>query len=111
MTKDSHNFTDSPGVPASANAHELFRGFSFVAPCLLTEEDDNRNKSSSECRNYDGSIHTVTFPSYVNPISISEEYEFKHEIGKGSYSVVYLAVHLASKIEYAIKVMAKKKLR
>jgi len=29
---------DSPGLPASANAHELFRGFSFVAPGLL--EDD-----------------------------------------------------------------------
>lgn len=28
---------DSPGIPASANAHELFRGFSFVAPCLLDE--------------------------------------------------------------------------
>jgi len=28
---------DSPGVPASANAHELFRGFSFIAPCLLEE--------------------------------------------------------------------------
>ncbi|XP_031698272.1 ribosomal protein S6 kinase alpha-3-like isoform X1 [Anarrhichthys ocellatus] len=27
---------DSPGVPLSANAHQLFRGFSFVA---ITEED------------------------------------------------------------------------
>lgn len=31
--------TDSPGIPPSANAHELFRGFSFVAPCLLDEDD------------------------------------------------------------------------
>jgi p90 ribosomal S6 kinase len=30
---------DSPCVPPSANAHELFRGFSFVAPCLIGEED------------------------------------------------------------------------
>ena len=28
--------SDSPGVPPSANAHQLFRGFSFVA---ITEED------------------------------------------------------------------------
>ena len=28
---------DSPGVPASANAHELFRGFSFVAPSINEE--------------------------------------------------------------------------
>lgn len=26
--------TDSPGVPPSANAHHLFRGFSFVASSL-----------------------------------------------------------------------------
>lgn len=26
---------DSPGIPPSATAHELFRGFSFVAPALL----------------------------------------------------------------------------
>lgn len=32
-------FVDSPCVPPSANAHELFRGFSFVAPCLIGEED------------------------------------------------------------------------
>lgn len=31
--------SDSPGIPPSANAHELFRGFSFVAPCLLDQED------------------------------------------------------------------------
>jgi hypothetical protein len=30
---------DSPGVPPSAAAHELFRGFSYVAPSLL--EDNN----------------------------------------------------------------------
>ena len=30
-------FQDSPAVPASAATHELFRGFSYVAP-LLTEE-------------------------------------------------------------------------
>ncbi len=28
--------SDSPGVPPSATAHELFRGFSYVAPSLNT---------------------------------------------------------------------------
>lgn len=32
---------DSPGIPPSANAHELFRGFSFVAPCLLDQEEED----------------------------------------------------------------------
>lgn len=31
---------ESPGVPASANARELFRGFSFVAPTLAKQCDD-----------------------------------------------------------------------
>lgn len=30
--------TDSPGVPPSAGAHQLFRGFSFIASTLLEEE-------------------------------------------------------------------------
>lgn len=30
-------FTDSPGIPPSANAHQLFKGFSFVAPVSLEE--------------------------------------------------------------------------
>ena len=34
--------SDSPGVPPSANAHELFRGFSFIAPCLLEEQTNNQ---------------------------------------------------------------------
>ncbi|EFN71452.1 Ribosomal protein S6 kinase alpha-3 [Camponotus floridanus] len=95
---------DSPGVPPSATAHELFRGFSFVAPCLLTDAD---HAKLLENRNYD-SI-SANFPSYVNSVSITDEYEFKHEIGKGSYSVVYLAVHIASKMEYAVKVIEKSK--
>lgn len=30
--------SDSPGVPPSAGAHQLFRGFSFIASSLLDEE-------------------------------------------------------------------------
>lgn len=93
---------DSPGVPPSANAHELFRGFSFVAPCLLDEQI-----KSLEYRSCD-SLST-TFPAYVNPTSVTEEYEFKQEIGKGSYSTVYLAVHKVSNAEYAVKVIDKSK--
>ncbi|KAJ8315718.1 hypothetical protein KUTeg_007868 [Tegillarca granosa] len=34
---------DSPGIPPSATAHELFRGFSFVAPALLNDNSDLPN--------------------------------------------------------------------
>jgi len=98
--RNSCIFSDSPGVPPSANAHELFRGFSFVAPCLLADADHIK---SPENRNYD-SINAI-FPSYIKSTSITDEYEFKQEIGKGSYSVVYLAIHIASKMEYAVKVI------
>ncbi|XP_076667329.1 ribosomal protein S6 kinase 2 beta [Andrena cerasifolii] len=93
---------DSPGVPPSANAHELFRGFSFVAPCLLED-----HLKTPEYRNCDSL--TATFPGYVSLASVTDEYEFKHEIGKGTYSKVYLAVHKASKAEYAVKVIEKSK--
>ena len=43
----------------------------------------------------------------MSPISVTDEYEFKQEIGRGSYSTVYLAVHKASKVEYAVKVIEK----
>lgn len=36
LTAASVSVLDSPGVPPSANAHQLFRGFSFVA---ITEEE------------------------------------------------------------------------
>ena len=42
-------FSDSPGVPPSATAHELFRGFSYVAPPLIASphkiDVDNGNNS------------------------------------------------------------------
>lgn len=34
------SFSDSPGVPPSANAHQMFKGFSFVAPFLLEDQVD-----------------------------------------------------------------------
>lgn len=44
---DDQNYAqESPGVPASANAAELFRGFSFVAPSLAKQCDDIAQLSS-----------------------------------------------------------------
>ena len=38
---------DSPGVPPSATAHELFRGFSYVAPTLNTNGSGSANSAIS----------------------------------------------------------------
>lgn len=94
---------DSPGLPASANAHQLFRGFSFVAPGLL----DEHSKIPELKNNYE--TMSNTFPAYVNLTPIRDEYELKQEIGSGSYSIVYLAIHKTTKIEYAVKAIEKSK--
>lgn len=84
---------DSPGVPASANAHELFRGFSFVAPRLLED-----------------GIET-TPPAKVlaaNQNSFLDEYELLEELGKGSYSVCMLCRQRTSGAQFAVKVILTK---
>lgn len=37
--KEMMYFSDSPGIPPSANAHQLFRGFSFVA---IASDDESQ---------------------------------------------------------------------
>ncbi|KAK6636791.1 Ribosomal protein S6 kinase 2 alpha [Polyplax serrata] len=93
---------DSPGVPASANAHELFRGFSFVAPCLL---DDTSIPTVPE-KISDSLSKQLAF---VKSTSIQDEYELREEIGRGSYSVCRKCLHRTTKIEYAVKMIDKSK--
>ncbi|GJQ74231.1 S6kII [Trypoxylus dichotomus] len=86
---------DSPGVPASANAHELFKGFSFVAPCLLdgnvvVKKNDTPQKSLCTSAN-----------------NFFEEYELLNILGTGSYSVCRLARHRATGLQYAVKIINK----
>ncbi|XP_028178689.1 ribosomal protein S6 kinase 2 beta [Ostrinia nubilalis] len=101
---------DSPGVPASANAHELFRGFSFVAPCLLT--DDNKtltnNQNQNHAVNQNAKTSTEEFWSgFVNRNNFFDEYRLMGELGTGSFSVVRLCEHKTSKVQYAVKIMDK----
>jgi len=120
---------DSPGVPPSANAHELFRGFSFIASCLL---DDNMNTTSTPTTggtvnnppsagsgvgstNITSSTVAVSdnkpnpemFRSVIRTSSILDDYEIKEEIAKGAYASCHRCVHKISKVEHAVKVLAK----
>uniref|UniRef100_A0A8C7CMU4 non-specific serine/threonine protein kinase n=1 Tax=Oncorhynchus kisutch TaxID=8019 RepID=A0A8C7CMU4_ONCKI len=81
---------DSPGVPPSANAHQLFRGFSFVA---ITSEEETQPLQT-----------TVVQQLHRNMSQLSEAYEVKEEIGLGSYSVCKRCIHKATGMEYAVKV-------
>uniref|UniRef100_A0A8C1PNH9 Ribosomal protein S6 kinase n=1 Tax=Cyprinus carpio TaxID=7962 RepID=A0A8C1PNH9_CYPCA len=78
---------DSPGVPPSAGAHQLFRGFSFVATAMLEEEAFAI--MSSNCNDsIDG-------------------YTLKEDIGMGSFSVCKRCIHKATNTEYAVKMIDK----
>ncbi|XP_029459250.1 ribosomal protein S6 kinase alpha-3 isoform X2 [Rhinatrema bivittatum] len=89
---------DSPGIPASANAHQLFRGFSFVA---ITSEEENQT------------IQTVGVHSIVqlhrNSIQFTDGYEMREDIGVGSYSICKRCIHKATNMEYAVKIIDKSK--
>ncbi|XP_053604278.1 ribosomal protein S6 kinase 2 beta [Plodia interpunctella] len=101
---------DSPGVPASANAHELFRGFSFVAPCLLDDETktetNNQNQNHVSQNNVKSSSEEF-WAGFVNKNNFFDEYRLMGELGTGSFSVVRLCEHKTSKVQYAVKIMEK----
>ncbi|XP_044277259.1 ribosomal protein S6 kinase alpha-2 isoform X2 [Varanus komodoensis] len=92
--------TDSPGVPPSANAHNLFRGFSFVASSLVQEPVQQE-------------LHKITVHPIVqlhgNNIHFTDGYEIKEDIGVGSYSICKRCVHKATETEFAVKIIDKSK--
>ncbi|XP_044773182.1 ribosomal protein S6 kinase alpha-2 isoform X2 [Neomonachus schauinslandi] len=92
--------TDSPGVPPSANAHHLFRGFSFVASSLVQEPlQQDLHKAT---------VHPIV-QLHGNNIHFTDGYEIKEDIGVGSYSVCKRCVHKATEAEYAVKIIDKSK--
>ncbi|XP_042172954.1 ribosomal protein S6 kinase alpha-6 isoform X3 [Oncorhynchus tshawytscha] len=89
---------DSPGIPPSANAHQLFKGFSFVAPASL---DDKK-----------GSPLLSILPivqMHGGSAQFSDLYELQEDIGVGSYSICKRCVHRVSVMDYAVKIIDKGK--
>ncbi|XP_053448883.1 ribosomal protein S6 kinase alpha-2 isoform X1 [Nycticebus coucang] len=93
--------TDSPGVPPSANAHHLFRGFSFVASSLVQEPAQQGPHKVP--------VHPIVQQLHGNNIHFTDGYEIKEDIGVGSYSVCKRCVHKATDTEYAVKIIDKSK--
>ncbi|XP_045400677.1 ribosomal protein S6 kinase alpha-2 isoform X1 [Lemur catta] len=93
--------TDSPGVPPSANAHHLFRGFSFVASSLVQEP--------SQQDLHKVPVHPIVQQLHGNNVHFTDGYEIKEDIGVGSYSVCKRCVHKATDAEYAVKIIDKSK--
>lgn len=98
---------DSPAVPPSATCHQLFRGFSFVDPSLVEEEQSQLTSNGSDKMETDHKPVPTKFQ--IRTTSILEEYEIKQEIGRGSYSVCRKCIHKVSGEEYAVKVVDKSK--
>uniref|UniRef100_A0A452EVR7 Ribosomal protein S6 kinase n=1 Tax=Capra hircus TaxID=9925 RepID=A0A452EVR7_CAPHI len=93
--------TDSPGVPPSANAHHLFRGFSFVASSLVQEP--------SQQDLHKATVHPIVQQLHGNNVHFTDGYEIKEDIGVGSFSVCKRCVHKATDAEYAVKIIDKSK--
>lgn len=102
---------DSPGGPVSASAHEIFRGFSFIAPGLL---DESTAAASLEPAG-NGFVNSMQQPQAkvspfnqdipgVKPGVFQDEYHVMQELGRGTFSVCRLCEHKATRKQYAVKV-------
>uniref|UniRef100_A0A671Y4L4 Ribosomal protein S6 kinase n=1 Tax=Sparus aurata TaxID=8175 RepID=A0A671Y4L4_SPAAU len=78
--------TDSPGIPPSANTHQLFRGFSFVATNQIQEP-------------------TVATVHLRGDVAFSDVYELKEEVGQTVTSVRRRCLHRVTAVEYSVKVI------
>uniref|UniRef100_A0A8B9C0K7 Ribosomal protein S6 kinase n=1 Tax=Anser brachyrhynchus TaxID=132585 RepID=A0A8B9C0K7_9AVES len=92
---------DSPGVPPSANAHQLFKGFSFVA---TTTVEDHK---ISPLTNILPIVQVKQL--HGNSVQFTDVYELKEDIGVGSYSVCKRCIHIATNMEFAVKIIDKSK--
>ncbi|XP_053518411.1 ribosomal protein S6 kinase alpha-6 isoform X4 [Artibeus jamaicensis] len=91
---------DSPGLPASANAHQLFKGFSFVATSIAEEYKITPITSANV-------LPIVQING--NAAQFGEVYELKEDIGVGSYSVCKRCIHTVTNMEFAVKIIDKNK--
>ncbi|XP_051825020.1 ribosomal protein S6 kinase alpha-6 isoform X2 [Antechinus flavipes] len=90
---------DSPGVPPSANAHQLFKGFSFVATSAI--EDQKISPLTN--------ILPIVQQLHGSSAQFNDVYEPKEDIGVGSYSVCKRCIHTATNMEFAVKIIDKSK--
>ncbi|KAK6034361.1 kinase domain protein [Cooperia oncophora] len=83
---------NSPAVPPSAAAHELFRGFSFVSPGVVDEKKDDKK------------IRTIP-TAKTHPIT--DDYILKEEVGTGTFSIVRRCIMKTTKREFVVKIIKK----
>ncbi|KAJ8013714.1 hypothetical protein DPEC_G00032650 [Dallia pectoralis] len=94
--------TDSPGIPPSANTHQLFRGFSFVAANLDQEATVAETRQLS-------TVNPIVQRLHAGNIHFSDGYEIKEDVGLGAYSVCKRCIHKITSVEYAVKIIDRAK--
>lgn len=86
----------SPGVPASANAKELFRGFSFVAPSLarqcdqlvsIAETNDKKNPNNNNDNNSSSSSSTSS--TATSSTSLTHQYAGKNHANRNNAASIH----------------------
>ncbi|GAB0094983.1 Ribosomal protein S6 kinase [Sergentomyia squamirostris] len=100
---------DSPGGPVSASAHEIFRGFSFVAPGLL-DDAGLPISNGSVCGAVAAMQPKLPFSNEipgVKPGAFCEEYNIMQELGRGTFSICRLCEQKTTRKQYAVKIINK----
>uniref|UniRef100_A0A672N268 non-specific serine/threonine protein kinase n=1 Tax=Sinocyclocheilus grahami TaxID=75366 RepID=A0A672N268_SINGR len=92
---------DSPGIPPSANAHQLFKGFSFVAPYVVFVY--------IYIYMYLNMCVCVLCQMHGGMAQFADVYELKEDIGVGSYSICKRCTHRVTAMEFAVKIIDKSK--
>ncbi|PAA47086.1 hypothetical protein BOX15_Mlig007654g1 [Macrostomum lignano] len=119
---------DSPGVPPSATAHELFRGFSYVAPMLLQQTEQQAGDAAAAASDtapaggaaatagVDAAAASAVNPGVraaknvsrlpgVRPGEFLQDYELKEQLGVGSFAICHRCVHRATGASFAVKII------
>uniref|UniRef100_A0A672ZPF1 non-specific serine/threonine protein kinase n=1 Tax=Sphaeramia orbicularis TaxID=375764 RepID=A0A672ZPF1_9TELE len=86
--------TDSPGIPPSANTHQLFRGFSFVAT----------NQSQEPSQLHSRQMFDICQYHLRGDVAFSDVYELKEEVEQTATSTYRRCLHRVTAVEYAVKV-------
>ncbi|XP_028293936.1 ribosomal protein S6 kinase alpha-2 [Gouania willdenowi] len=96
--------TDSPGIPPSANTHQLFRGFSFVA----TTPSQEPSVATVACSRQEVNINPIT-QRFRGDLAFSDVYELKEEVGQAGTMVCRRCLHRVTAVEYSVKIIDKVK--
>uniref|UniRef100_A0AAV2LS08 Ribosomal protein S6 kinase n=1 Tax=Knipowitschia caucasica TaxID=637954 RepID=A0AAV2LS08_KNICA len=94
--------TDSPGLPPSANTHQLFRGFSFVATNPTQEASINVVAPSHNEVNINSTTQQVR-----SDVLFTDVYELKEELAQTATAVYKRCLHRVTAVEYCVKIIDK----